>query len=103
MPNRTRRSDQAAAGPSRREVLAGAGALAGVGLEAMLLSACTPGASTRPGRPTIQAAGTHGAVRLLSVPTVRDGGEWSGLGNAAGGRRTNSAPNTCADDENKIG
>ena len=65
--------------PSRRDILAGAGALAIVGLEAAFLSACTQGASARSGRQSGPAAGTHKAVRLLSVPTVRDGGEWSQL------------------------
>ena len=65
--------------PSRRDILAGAGALAIVGLEAALLSACTPGGSERSGGQSGPAAGTHKAVRLLSVPTVRDGGEWSQL------------------------
>ncbi len=65
--------------PSRRDILAGAGALAIVGLEAAFLSACTPGGSARSGRQSGPAAGTHKAVRLLSVPTVGDGGEWSQL------------------------
>jgi tungstate transport system substrate-binding protein len=79
MSSRTTLSDQSTGGPSRREVLAGAGAVVTVGLEAVLLSACTPGGSARPGRPGNQAAAAHGVVRLLSVPTVRDGGEWSEL------------------------
>ncbi len=66
---------EAAGGCSRRDVLTGAGALA-----AGLLAACTPGGSARPGQQGgSQTAVPHGAVRLLSVPTVRDGGEWSEL------------------------
>jgi tungstate transport system substrate-binding protein len=71
---------KAGGGCSRRDVLAGAGALAAVGLDAMLLGACTPGASARPGQQGTQVTGAaHGVVRLLSVPTVRDGGEWTDL------------------------
>jgi tungstate transport system substrate-binding protein len=65
--------------PSRRDILTGAGALALGGLQVMLLSACTPGGSARPERTNSPTGGTHGGVRLLSVPTVRDGGEWSEL------------------------
>ena len=71
---------EAAAGFSRRDVLAGAGATA-VGVGAVLFAACTPGGSAQPrgqGRGQT-AAPPHGPVRLLSVPTVRDGGEWSEL------------------------
>jgi tungstate transport system substrate-binding protein len=46
----------------------------------MLLAACTPGGTAQPGgQGRGQTAAPHGPVRLLSVPTVRDGGEWSEL------------------------
>jgi len=65
-------------GCSRRDILLGA--LATVGLEAMFLTACRPGGSSQPGRQSAQAGkAARGVVRLLSVPTVRDGGEWSVL------------------------
>ena len=64
---------------SRRDVLAGAGATA-IGVGAMLLAACTPGGSAQPGgQGRSQTSAPHGPVRLLSVPTVNDGGEWSEL------------------------
>jgi tungstate transport system substrate-binding protein len=72
-------SPEADGGYSRRDVLAGAGATA-VGVGAMLLAACTPGGSAQPGgQGRSQTAAPRGPVRLLSVPTVRDGGEWSEL------------------------
>jgi tungstate transport system substrate-binding protein len=67
-------------GFSRRDVLTAVGALAAIGLDAMLLAACTPGGSARPSQQGRgQTAAPHGVVRLLSVPTVRDGGEWGEL------------------------
>jgi tungstate transport system substrate-binding protein len=79
MPNGTTLSDESPRGRSRREVLAGAGVLAAAGLDAILLSACTSGGSAQPASPSGPSAAAHGVVRLLSVPTVRDGGEWSEL------------------------
>jgi len=72
---------EADGGFSRRDVLTGAGVLAAIGTEAMLLAACTPGGAARPAQQGHGQSATvpHGAVRLLSVPTVRDGGEWSEL------------------------
>lgn len=64
---------------SRRDILAGAGALATIGLEAALVAACTPGGSAPPERQSGRATAARGVVRLLSVPTVSDGGEWSEL------------------------
>ena len=72
---------EADGGCSRRDVLAGAAATAiGVGA-AVLLAACAPSGSAQPGGQGRgqTAAPPHGSVRLLSVPTVHDGGEWSEL------------------------
>src|SRR6266699_2595376 len=72
-------SPDANGGCSRRDLLARAGATA-MGVGAMLLAACTPGGSARPaGQGRSQTTTPHGPVRLLSVPTVSDGGEWSEL------------------------
>ncbi|MHB1711397.1 MAG: hypothetical protein ACYCV7_08345 [Acidimicrobiales bacterium] len=65
---------------TRRDVLRGAGGLAGAGLGAVLLSACDSGSS----RPAAAGGGVDAAaagreLRLLSVPTPSDGGEWSQL------------------------
>jgi tungstate transport system substrate-binding protein len=72
-------SPDANGGCSRRDLLAGAGATA-VGVGTMLLAACTPGGPARPsGQGRSQTTAPHGPLRLLSVPTVSDGGEWSEL------------------------
>jgi tungstate transport system substrate-binding protein len=59
--------------------LRSAGALASVSLGAQLIAACTPGSSTSSANQNHSGAGSQGAVRLLSVPTVSDGGEWAEL------------------------
>jgi tungstate transport system substrate-binding protein len=69
---------EASGGWSRRDILA-AGALATIGLPAALVAACTPGGWAPPERQSGRAAAGRGVVRLLSVPTVSDGGEWSEL------------------------
>lgn len=67
--------ENAGPGCSRRDILAATGALAAAGL-----AACTaPFSNSSPGRASGQAAVARGVVRLLSVPTVQDGGEWSEL------------------------
>ncbi|MDR0342361.1 MAG: hypothetical protein LBI49_04465 [Nocardiopsaceae bacterium] len=67
------------AGPvcSRRDLLTAAGALAIAGPET-LLAACS-GPAGGSGNHSGPATAARGIVRLLSVPTVADGGEWSEL------------------------
>jgi tungstate transport system substrate-binding protein len=62
---------EATGGWSRREILAGAGVLG-----TALMAACTPGRSAPAAAQGARATVGHGVVRLLSVPTVSDGGEW---------------------------
>lgn len=65
---------------TRRDVLRAAGGLAGAGLGAVLLSACDSGSSRPAAAGGGAADGTAGReLRLLSVPTPSDGGEWSEL------------------------
>jgi len=78
MGSATTRSEPAPEGSgggwSRRDILAGAGVLG-----TALIAACTPGGSAPAAGQSGRAAVAHGVVRLLSVPTVNDGGEWSEL------------------------
>ncbi len=69
----------ASEGFSRRDMLRSAGALATMGVGVQLIAACTPGSSTTSRDQNHASAGSQGVVRLLSVPTVNDGGEWAAL------------------------
>jgi tungstate transport system substrate-binding protein len=65
-------SPEAGGGYSRRDILVGAAGLAATALEPSLLSTSAHAWSGRTATP-------QGVVRLLSVPTVRDGGLWDEL------------------------
>lgn len=71
--------EDAGPGCSRRDILAATGALAAVGPAALLAACSSPFGASSPGRQSGRAAVAHRPVRLLSVPTVQDGGEWSEL------------------------